>query len=253
MPMPMPITSIENGTFSNFRFQFISIAHTNVEKIHARAFESSFNYTTSLSLRSNKLKNNYLDPEYNTFVVINKFKQLRHLILADNQLGHIPTYAFSNLKYLLAVRLERNHIQTLGAYAFYLAPKLMSINLEGNKLTAIDNHAIAMQSSKWPLELNFQFNHINSDAIHGLASASRTLDLKLNNNNVTTLSRATFEPLFSHFPFSRLDIRSNPFNCNCGTRWFYQNRTFYQSRIEVKCDGVSIWDIEQGTLDLRDC
>lgn len=189
------------------------------------SLNSSFNQLESLDddqfnplpkLTSLDLSNCYINK-------VDKFafrgmNNLRHIFLDGNYLETIPSNAFLENNIIQLLNIGRNRFQTLHSNGFANLKQLQFLYISNNSmLKDIHYNAFYGLDNLELLEISDNENlcHIGRNVFDNLFSLS---SLILSNNNFTTLE----VDLITRFKKSAdlfLDVRGNPFNCNCSLEW----------------------------------
>ncbi|KAI2642989.1 hypothetical protein H4Q32_028902 [Labeo rohita] len=135
----------------------------------------------------------------------------------DNQIISIDKGAFSDLKELDRLRLNRNRLQQLPELLFLKNPSLSRLDLSENAIQMIPRRAFRGATDIKNLQLDK--NHI-SCIEDGAFRAMRVLEvLTLNNNNISTIPISSF----NHMPKLRtFRLHSNSLRCDCHLSWLSQ-------------------------------
>ncbi|KTG35080.1 hypothetical protein cypCar_00041977, partial [Cyprinus carpio] len=158
--------------------------------------------------------------------------------LMDNQIVTIDRGAFSDLKELDRLRLNRNRLQQLPELLFLKNPALSRLQLDKNHISCIEDGAFRAMRV---LEVLVLYGNKITDLPRGVFDGLIALELLLLNankihcvrinvfqdlenlsllslydNKIQTLAKGTFTPLKS---IQTLHLAQNPFVCDCGLKW----------------------------------
>lgn len=176
----------------------------------------------SLSLESNLIS--FIDPL--AFVSLEKLQKLN---LNDNFLDEVPSRSFSSLHSLTTLHLSRNNISVIrdGAFQSLLRLSLLEVSRCPN-LKELSSLAISRSSNLHTIKLSYntQLKHLPQEFLSPLL---RLHTLEMRANGFETLAK-------SSLPWSSLetlDLRDNPFVCNCSLSWLLQTLKSSNSSLSV--------------------
>ncbi|XP_054167360.1 leucine-rich repeat-containing G-protein coupled receptor 4-like [Oppia nitens] len=144
---------------------------------------------------------------------------LRQLNLRDNHLTQIPTEALENLKNLNELIISGNRVQIITAFAFRGLTNLKVLEMSYlSQLSYIDRDALIenVRLKKIVLEFNEKLKNVFIGTFD--ANSANLKYLSLRGNSMETLHSRLVQ--WQRLDF--LDIRENPFNCNCSLVWFWK-------------------------------
>ena len=172
-----------------------------------------------------------------TSIQNNAFKHLDHLKslkLQDNDLEKIPQEAIETLKNLEELILSNNKIKKVDSFALRGLKRLKIFAISNtDQLQTIDKNAFSENHFLQKLLIEFNKNLKNLDP--GI------FDSQSNSLKYISLRGNQFSHLHSHLVYweqlEYLDIRENPFHCNCSILWLWKllNRSNFTTREEVFC------------------
>nr|XP_058944624.1 uncharacterized protein LOC131772678 [Pocillopora verrucosa] len=136
-------------------------------------------YTVSLNLSNNRLKS---IPEE----AFSNLKLLRVIDLSQNELRAIPKNTFRNLTALSNVCIYQNNIKG----GFFLPKSVVKLQISNNDLTLDDMKEI-LQNSKDIAFLNIRLANLTKIADGAFNSLSKLSDLRLDDNNLTSVPDLT--------------------------------------------------------------
>ena len=130
---------------------------------------------------------------------------LRQLRIEESHLEYIAFDVFHDTHNLRLLDLGDNRLRDL-AFGTFFIPRLEQLSLDGNRLTVM------------PAELRY------------LAYLQR---LDLSYNQLTQVDLCTLEKMSN---LRHLNLRENPFNCNCATMWLRRLRSQMMKKWDQKSD-----------------
>ena len=181
------------------------------------------NYLTYLDISDNRIER----------LGVNSFRSLKFLKkldLSDNKLRITSketfTELFCNNAQLMSLNLANNDIEWLPQNVFEFNTELMQVNLKGNRMTQIH-----FQISHLTSLINIDFR---SNLIEYLdASSMRQLDILYDMKQALKKETRINQSFY-------LDIRDNPFTCNCKALdfivWFVNSPIVEDSRDDYHCE-----------------
>lgn len=189
------------------------------------------------------------------FRQVRKFSRLETLILSHNHLDGLPDQAFGqelmpNLSY---IDLQGNRIKEVGARSFYSLPAIQRITLDNNLIKRVTNETFVFREERSKLLLIFmRNNNLTAESFEpfSFSNTDKTIFLYLNGNQISHLKEEIFKPMFDVKNDLFIALWSNPFTCDCRSRWLLQEKSYYRKRIHgVKCPNKKeIWDMEEEDL-----
>lgn len=188
---------------------------------------------------------------------VNQFSLLTTVILANNHLPDLPDRAFglapqSDLSYL---DLTYNNITKLTNRTFYQLSSLQRISLDHNSIGLIESEAFDfVNANESQLLLIFlRHNNLTSESFspESFLSTERTIFLYLNNNKITHLPESVFKPILSQKNDLFVALWSNPFECDCRSKWLLNDVAYYKKRLHgIRCrDKRELWDLNLTELE----
>lgn len=159
------------------------------------------------------------------------------LDLSDNSIGALTDISSGQLRHLIAIHLDSNHIYSIDLYAFRGMPHLRNISLANNRLGSFDsrvfeparnlrwldlsvNNFMGMENS--PLlrssslrELRLVRSEISFIGVNMLAALPALERLDLSENLLITLHASVFT---ANAHLDWLSVVNNPFNCDSNLR-----------------------------------
>lgn len=247
------ITRIGN-IFKSVAFDHISISHNkNLTYISANAFSGSEASLPIFNVEGNVRLSNPPPNQRNIFDVSTQFVNVKYILLPHNGLISIPDHAFhsnhSDLHQLTYLNLRENNITRIPTEAITDLAKLSSINLGQNKINSIAKSAFVLSANITSALISIDYNQLNSSSFERNwfslkeLNSSAKVDINLSNNNITYLDENIFEELLSPKYNIVLTVNSNPFKCDCKSKWLIKNKKLLKSKIHgIKCeDKKDIW------------
>ena len=188
---------------------------------------------------------------------VTKFPLLTTLILTNNHLPDLPDKAFgmtaqSELSYL---DLTYNNITRLNNKTFYQLSSLQRVSLDHNSISVIETEAFDfINANESQLLLIFlRHNNLTSDSFSSdsFISSERTIFLYLNNNRITHLPESVFKPILNQKNDLFVALWSNPFECDCRSKWLLTDVSYYKKRLHgIRCrDKRELWDLNVSELE----
>ncbi|XP_048576237.1 chondroadherin isoform X2 [Nematostella vectensis] len=230
---------VENAFQQLPNLEIIEISNNQIENITDGVFRG-LTKLTELRLPENGIKR----------ISVNAFKGLKSLttlVLSNNKLHSLPRYLLADLPNLQALNVNDNYLQELpedmlgnntkitGLYASNnritsISSKLLKnrrlqvIFLEHNAISSIDELAFSSMSSTL-MYLKLSSNRIETFPLEQLINMTFLLELRLDNNSMTTLSPRTqvfFDKVKAYG--GKIYLSGNPFICIRELQWL-QNYT----------------------------
>ncbi|RWS15558.1 Leucine-rich repeat neuronal protein 2-like protein [Dinothrombium tinctorium] len=165
-----------------------------------------------------------------------RVNHLRRLQIEDNNLSEIPSDSIQHLKNLEELIIGRNRIARIEAFAFRGAPKLKILDIRhDHQLSYIDKDAFL----GIPLLLKLIIEHcpklklLHASTLHLQKKSLKYLSLR--GNHIASLPYN----LINWQQLQYIDIRGNPFTCNCSLLWLWellrQRNLSKEHRDEIIC------------------
>ncbi|KAL0601002.1 Leucine-rich repeat and transmembrane domain-containing protein 1 [Plecturocebus cupreus] len=136
--------------------------------------------------------------------------QTRTLHLQDNQIHHLPAFAFRSVPWLMTLNLSNNSLSNLAPAAFHGLQHLQILNLTQNSLLSLESRLFHFLPQL--RELDLSSNNIS----HLPMSLGKTWEnltiLAVQQNQLQQLDRALLESMPS---VRLLFLKDNLWNCNC--------------------------------------
>ncbi|OQR76015.1 insulin growth factor-binding protein complex acid labile subunit-like [Tropilaelaps mercedesae] len=147
---------------------------------------------------------------------------LRVLKLQDNQLGDTPSVSFSDIPRLEEIDIGQNPISHLRDRAFQHLRHLRTLGLSGaTEMRELKPNAFIdnQQLEQLSLSYNVRLTQLNPATFRPLSKLRR---VNLRANGLTSLPVDLLPVAWEEL--TELDIRDNPFVCNCSLRWLLAKR-----------------------------
>lgn len=137
------------------------------------------------------------------------------LLLLNNKLSALPSWAFANLSNLQRLDLSNNFLDQLPRSIFEDLVNLTELQLRNNSIRTLDRDLLQHAPLLRHLDLSINgLAQLPQGIFDGLL-ALRSLSLR--SNRLQSLDRLTFEPLAS---LQLLQVGDNPWECDCNLREF---------------------------------
>ena len=189
------------------------------------------------------------------FHEISKFSKLETLILSHNHIEGLPAQVFGqtimpNLSY---IDMQGNRIREIGPRTFYRLPAIQRITLDNNFISRITNETFLFQEDRSKLLLIFlRNNNLTAESFDPTAftNTDKTIFLYLNGNQISHLREDVFKPMLDQKNDLFIALWSNPFSCDCRSKWLLQEKIYYRKRLHgIKCvNKKEIWDLDEEEL-----
>ncbi|KAM4819858.1 leucine-rich repeat and transmembrane domain-containing protein 2 [Thomomys bottae] len=139
----------------------------------------------------------------------------RTLLLLNNKLSALPTWAFANLSSLQRLDLSNNFLDQLPGTLFEDLGNLTELQLRNNSIRALDGGLLRPTPRLRHLDLSLNGLARLPPGLFDELPALRSLSLR--SNRLQHLDRLTFEPLAG---LQLLQLGDNPWECDCNLRAF---------------------------------
>ena len=241
-----------NDWFHGISFRSLDFfQNIDLDTFDLRSFSQSHDTLESLLLSGSPFKGGV---EF--FRELSRFKKLETLILSHNQIEGLPEGVFgqsSSLPQLSYLDLQGNRIKHLGRNAFHGLPSIQRITLDNNFITNITNETFLFNEEKSKLLLIFlRNNNLTAESFEpfSFTNTEKTIFLYLNGNQISHLREDIFKPMLDLKNDLFIALWSNPFSCDCRSKWLMQEKSYYKKRLHgIKClDKKEIWDLEEEEL-----
>jgi hypothetical protein len=257
------ITEIEDDEFRDLSFSEISIRNAkNLKRIYAHAFTNIADKITSFTQSGPSLLGDQDEHVAELFQALSTLVNVKQIILGQTRLKFIPANAFSNINQNKLTHLEINSglIASVGNRAFYYLNALNYLRLENQQLNKIAAHAFDLEkSSSVILDIYLNGNDLEDSSleVNAFVGTNRPITLNLASNQLTHLKVDIFKPILSANINTKIDVKDNPFRCNCEVAWLVRQKTNYSARISnAVCKGnphpnSALFDLR--AADFLDC
>ncbi|XP_037271647.2 oplophorus-luciferin 2-monooxygenase non-catalytic subunit [Rhipicephalus microplus] len=250
----VPVDAINADTFGEFVFGKAYIEVCNLTSFQLSALNNSAEYLSELSLFGNKLTS----VDYKRIAV---FQKLRLLNLAQNNIDHIPAFAFKNPS-LERLLLNTNPISSIGAFAFRNLPSLKEIELRSIRVKRLAAYSFTIPRHNPLLQITLSagiIESIDEKAFYKVAP----LTLRLTMNKLEEFSGPVFKPLMEAMTLNakrinklgqaKIETRGNRFTCRgCSFSWLttLQGRPdLYLMLFDFQCsDRTLVWNVTNSLI-----
>ncbi|KAL3878965.1 hypothetical protein ACJMK2_031287 [Sinanodonta woodiana] len=243
------ISVIDNGLLQHLNsLEKLNLQHNGIVYIGHSAFPASLSW---LDLSFNRLKS--FD------FIMSKENTLKWLDLGWNDISEFTADSFTNCSRLESITLDANPVQSIQSPIFQSLYSLRNLSMcQMNSLIFLNpgvfqglEHLVMLNMSN-----NSKLEFIRIDTFIPLKSVER---LDISHNNFTKLLSTTFR---ANTRLTLVDLRGNPFVCDCDIDWLLQNIKTNFSIIEapelVECilpfnnSSVSLKDLDHKDLHCDD-
>jgi len=244
--------SVDRGNmFHGVSFKSLDFfQNIDLDSFDLRTFNRSYETLETLLLSGSPFRGS---EEF--FREISNFSKLETLILSHNHIEGLPSQVFGqtimpNLSY---IDMQGNRIREIGPRSFYGLPAIQRITLDNNFITRITNETFLFQEERSKLLLIFlRNNNLTAESFDPLAftNTDKTIFLYLNGNQISHLREDIFKPMLDQKNDLFIALWSNPFSCDCRSKWLLQEKIYYRKRLHgIKCvNKKEIWDLEEQEL-----
>ncbi|GAB6022859.1 defense response [Chamberlinius hualienensis] len=210
--------NITNVMFSSLpKLTKLILIENNITFIEKDSFDN-LTYLNYLALGKNQLN-------IQNEVFKNVFK-LEYLDLAYNEQEDIPVNLFSSLYNLKTLLLHHNKIRNLPDGLFDSLPQLFKLDLQINQIGFISDAIFAKLTRLVILNLSYnQLKTVESNAFTLLTSLKVFV---LSNNQIRNFPLSNLE---SSTKLTQLDIRANPWSCDCA--YVRNNLPYLQKNLQI--------------------
>lgn len=240
------VQEITGDVFGDISFKSLDLfGNAELKNFDLNSFNKSTSSLGTICIQGSPLE----DKEGKLFKDLSNFDNLETLILSNDQLEGLPEYTFGqkellNLSY---VDFSGNRISNIGRKAFYKLPELHRLNLDNNLIEFVSNETFSFEREESKLMLLFlRFNNLTADSFEEgiFRDMNKTVFVYFNNNKISYLKESIFRPLFEAKSDIFLALWSNPFECDCRSKWLLDDVEYYKKRIHgIRCDDKrEIWD-----------
>ncbi|KAF2886860.1 hypothetical protein ILUMI_19313, partial [Ignelater luminosus] len=174
-------------SLSNIQHNSIYLNKNKIKKIHKDTFSKIRNI---VELRLDKNGINEIHPSsFNGLAFHSESKGT--LYLNENKLNYITKEIFSNITYLVVLRLDNNNIENIDPKSFINLKTLMHLDISHNNLKDINAYSFAGLENLETLNLtNNKLLNFNHDSFFGLNSLQH---LMLTENNIQEIPIGLFQ------------------------------------------------------------
>lgn len=161
---------------------------------------------------------------------------LRVLWLRDNMLTSVPTHAWEHLQRLEELYLGQNYFDEVRANAFAGLARLRLVNISGShRLVVLRSSAFTSNTDlrRVVLNHNYRLSNIEPKAFEGLPLLRH---VSLREDALQTVS----EDLLTWDELETLDLRDNPFECNCSLLWLRRSLAVRNLTLEPHGDAAMV-------------
>ena len=259
-------TSVEKieEVFNCVAFKLISITdNKNLSQMSNKAFFGSRETVSVMNVLQNNNLSNSKTNQSLIFDLMTQFQEIEYILLEKNAIYSLSNRVF-NSNYnkfveLSYINLRENNITRIESKTFIDLPKLKSINLGQNKINFIDDSAFLLSPNITTALIAIDSNKLNSSSFASnwfsmkLLNSSAKIDIDLSHNNIEYLDQHVFEAILSSKYNIVLNLRYNPFKCDCRSKWLVSNNNLYKSKVRrITCEDQK--DLFDKTLtDFANC
>ena len=148
--------------------------------------------------------------------IFHELNYLRFLDLSSNDIQSLPHGLFPKLIMLRELNLRHCEIRTIESGVFTGLEALETLHLDNNRFVSVPL-AMSYRTLKHLKILYLHFNYMKHLEEDTFVHMSYLTNLTLSYNELTSLNRSTFTPIYS--TLKSIDISENPFECSCGLKW----------------------------------
>lgn len=187
----------------------LDIGYCKLEKLAWNSFNGLWRLET-LDLRGNQLKS--LDP-----YAFSDLTSLQVLYLGHNLLKKLDSKTLRGLKSLRLLNLAESKLKEIDRDAFVDLKQLEELNLSDNKLRYLHVGTLLLPRLQILLLDGNQLSRLPNEITY--LPALKHLDLSY--NRIKTIDKCL---LFDHLQLETLNLRENPFHCDCSMFWLRETK-----------------------------
>ncbi|XP_071524585.1 oplophorus-luciferin 2-monooxygenase non-catalytic subunit-like [Panulirus ornatus] len=242
----VPITLLDETTFSNISFSNIRISHTKLRDIAPNTFNNSLTRLETLLVTDSFLTTFPFD-------ILIDCPLLTDLRVFKNNITHMSNIRSNSLTYL---QVSQNPYLRFEDQAFYNAPSLeylllndiglphvaansfskqlhmKYLDLSHNRIEVLYTDALALRYS--PIEqIKLDGNRIRTVQKGAISGLQQSIALWLQHNLLTNLTQQVWEPIFQSVDNSAesnlIVLDDNPLVCDCNILWLVKRDSYLDS------------------------